>query len=229
MAGKRVAKTVKAIEKQMNDPVLYSFRRCPYAIRARLALRASGIRVAIREVVLADKPAALRQLSVRATVPVLVVNQTEVIGESLDIMLWALQQCDPQGWLPADALLMAESRQLIAANDGEFKQSLDRYKYADRFPEQPQALYRAEAERFLALLEKRLAHSPYLLCERLTLADMAIFPFIRQFANVESDWFEQSPYPQLRRWLASLLRSPLFASVMVKYVPWREGDPAVIC
>jgi len=211
----------------MSYPVLYSFRRCPYAIRARLALRASAVQVALREVVLADKPAALRERSAKATVPVLVVNDLEVMDESLDIMVWALQQNDPQGWLLKDDRLIVESKRLVTANDSEFKPWLDRYKYADRFPEYPMEYYRGQAEVFLLRLEAMLAHSPFLLGERPTLPDMAIFPFIRQFANVDKQWFDNSPYPFLQTWLAELLGSPLFASVMEKYPQWQVGDPEV--
>ncbi|VAW89450.1 Probable glutathione S-transferase [hydrothermal vent metagenome] len=212
----------------MNHPVLYSFRRCPYAIRARLALRASGIQVLLREVILADKPEALRQLSDKATVPVLVVDLTQVVDESLGIMMWALRQHDPDGWLVKDTTLVAESERLISVNDVEFKLSLDRYKYADRFPEHPLAFYRAQAERFLTVLEVKLTSSPYLLSERPTLADMAIFPFIRQFANVDKVWFEKSPYPHLQAWLSGLLVLPLFTGVMDKYVQWQPDDPVVL-
>ncbi len=212
----------------MNHPVLYSFRRCPYAIRARLALRASAVQVVLREVVLADKPEVLRQLSTSATVPVLVVAENHVIDESLDIMLWALQQSDSAGWLASDDERVAESQRLIAVNDSEFKPCLDRYKYSDRFPEQSMAFYRAEAEVFLTVLEAKLQFSPYLLSEHPMLADMAIFPFIRQFAKVDQAWFEKSPYPALRAWLMGLLALPLFTSVMDKYAQWQPDDPVVM-
>jgi len=212
----------------MNHPLLYSFRRCPYAIRARLALRVSDISVVLREVVLADKPEELQLLSAKATVPVLVVNQTEVIDESLDIMLWALKQSDPHAWLLSDAGSITECERLILENDNDFKSFLDRYKYADRFPDHPPEFYRAQAERFLLVLEARLGTSPYLLADRPTLADMAIFPFIRQFSNVDKVWFEQSPYPHLRAWLERLLVLPLFTGVMGKYIKWQRNDPVVI-
>ncbi len=212
----------------MRYPLLYSFRRCPYAIRARLALRVSGIQVTLREVVLADKPAALRACSAKATVPVLVVNHQHVIDESVAIMVFALKQNDPQEWLVTDADLAAECQRLIAYNDGEFKSHLDHYKYADRFPNQPMEVYRAQGESFLSELEAKLAISPYLLCERPTFADMAIMPFIRQFANVDKEWFEQRPYPHLQAWLMELLRQPLFTSVMDKYKQWQEGDPVIM-
>ncbi|MCF6325301.1 MAG: glutathione S-transferase [Gammaproteobacteria bacterium] len=212
----------------MNHPVLYSFRRCPYAIRARLALRVSGVQVVLREVELADKPELLYQLSTKATVPVLVIAENDVIDESLGIMRWALQQSDPDGWLVSDNERVAESQRLIAANDTEFKPCLDRYKYSDRFPEQSMEFYRTQAEVFLKELEAKLISSPYLLSERPTLADMAIFPFIRQFANVDKGWFEKSPYPHLQCWLTGLLVLPLFNSVMDKYAQWQPDDPGVI-
>ncbi|MBL1259404.1 MAG: glutathione S-transferase [Thiotrichaceae bacterium] len=212
----------------MDHPILYSFRRCPYAIRARLALRASGVQVVLREVVLADKPAALRQLSAKATVPVLVDAENNVIDESLDIMRWALRQSDPDGWLMSDNERVAESQCLISTNDTEFKPCLDRYKYADRFPEQSVEFYRAQAEVFLTVLEAKLTASPYLLSECPTLADMAIFPFIRQFANVDKAWFEKSPYRHLQAWLTVLLALPLFTGVMDKYAQWQPDDPVVM-
>jgi len=212
----------------MNYPIFYSFRRCPYAIRARLALRASGIQVALREVVLADKPAALRLISPKATVPVLVVSQQQVIDESLEIMYWALRQHDPQGWLSGDAALIAECDRLIAFNDTQFKPQLDRYKYADRFPQQSMEVYRAEGEVFLTQLEAKLAVTSYLLGDHPTLADMAIVPFIRQFSSVDSDWFAQCPYPALQAWLNKLLHAPLFISVMTKYHKWNAMDGSVI-
>lgn len=211
----------------MTYPILYSFRRCPYAIRARLALRVSGIQVVLREVVLADKPAALRLISPKATVPVL-VSQQKVIAESMEIMYWVLHQHDPQDWLKGDAERIAEGERLIAYNDSEFKPQLDRYKYADRFPQQPMEVYRAEGEVFLQQLEAKLAVTSYLLCERPTLADMAIVPFIRQFSSVDSEWFGNSSYPFLRAWLKKLLVTPLFTSVMTKYQKWEEGDEPVI-
>ena len=212
----------------MSHPVLYSFRRCPYAIRARLALRVSAVQVVLREVVLADKPESLRSYSTKATVPVLVVDDLEVIDESLDIMMWALQQHDPQGWLLTDDKLIAESKRLITTNDIEFKPWLDRYKYADRFPEYPMTYYRDQAEVFLSRLEELLARAPFLLGEASTLADMAIFPFIRQLANTDKQWFENSSYPCLQAWLETLLQLPLFTSVMDKYPQWKAGDPDMI-
>ncbi|OUR86787.1 glutathione S-transferase [Gammaproteobacteria bacterium 42_54_T18] len=205
-------------------PLLYSFRRCPYAMRARLALYSSGIQVALREVVLRDKPADLRELSPKATVPVLVTPEGQVIDESLDIMLWALEQSDPEGWLLKGKATMV----LIGQNDGQFKHWLDHYKYADRFPEHSASYYREQAEVFIAELEARLSAYSYLMAEKLSLADVAIFPFIRQFAHVDKSWFDQAPYPKVQIWLAELLKSSRFTDVMVKYPQWHVESDVVL-
>lgn len=202
----------------MARPILYSYRRCPYAMRARMALHYAGIAVEIREIDLKNKPAHLLQVSPKATVPVLVINDASVLEQSLDIMHWALQQQDSDNWLGADQLLM---QQLIAENDGWFKQALDQYKYANRFPEQSADVYRAQGEIFLQKLENLLNQSPFLLGQQLSLADIAIFPFIRQFAAVDTAWFDgdntnTAPYPALKAWLHQLVTSELFISIMQK-------------
>ena len=199
----------------MSKPILYTFRRCPYAIRARLALKVSGVELEMHEVSLRAKPQELLDCSPKGTVPVLQLADGTVIEQSLDIMRWALARHDPQAWLGPHGLAEQDSA-LIARNDGQFKQDLDRYKYAERFPQQPATHYRQQAETFLAELESRLAAAPWLGGQRPGLADFAIFPFIRQFAGVESDWFQQSPYRHLMRWLDRLLVSPLFVAVMQK-------------
>lgn len=197
----------------MSLPILYSYRRCPYAMRARMALKYAGIALEIREIVLKAKPAEMLKVSPKATVPVLVLVDGTVIEQSLDIMLWALQQQDTDGWLNADDNLM---QQLIADNDGAFKQALDKYKYAIRFPEQSAEVYRAQGEVFLTKLETLLSRSQYLLGNQISLADIAIFPFIRQFSGVDSAWYEAAPYPQLKVWLKTLIESELFISIMQK-------------
>ncbi len=194
-------------------PILYSYRRCPYAMRARMALSYAGIRVEIREIALKDKPAHMLQVSPKGTVPVLVLADGKVIDQSLDIMVWALQQNDADGWLAADAV---RSQQLIAENDGAFKQNLDRYKYAIRFPEQPAEYYRSAGEQFLAKLELQLQSGDFLFGNSVTLADIAIFPFIRQFAAVDPSWFETTDYIKLKYWLQRLVTSALFEQVMAK-------------
>lgn len=194
-------------------PILYSYRRCPYAMRARMALRYANIAVEIREISLKQKPAHMLQVSPKGTVPVLVLTDGSVIEQSLDIMHWALSDTDHEGWRDADA---EQTISLIAENDGTFKQCLDRYKYADRYPEQSAEFYRTQGEVFLLRLESQLSKNLFLLGEKPSLADIAIFPFIRQFAAVDAAWFEQSQYPQLRNWLQFFVSSALFCKVMEK-------------
>nr|WP_320135083.1 glutathione S-transferase [uncultured Amphritea sp.] len=209
-------------------PILYSFRRCPYAIRARLAIAGSGQSVTLREVVLKDKPAAMLQASPKATVPVLVLPEGRVIDESRDIMRWALRQSDPHNWLCADDPdQLWQSEGLIQENDAVFKQHLDRYKYFERYPGHSQDYYRQQCEVTLGRLERQLQQSAFLTGELCRLADIAIFPFIRQFAHVDRDWFYSAPYPGLQRWLDYHLTSPLFLSVMKKYPRWEEGDAVI--
>lgn len=196
----------------MSDAVLYSFRRCPYAMRARMALRYSGVAVQIIEVSLKAKPAEMLALSPKGTVPVLSVDG-RVIDESLAIMRWALAQNDPEGWLLGDD---RATLALIEENDQGFKYQLDRYKYAERYPEYPMEHYRAEGEVFLMKLEGFLAEREYLLAGHLSLADVALAPFVRQFAHVDREWFGQAPYPRLQGWLQRFLESPLFVAVMAK-------------
>ncbi|MBJ2243828.1 glutathione S-transferase [Pseudomonas sp. MF6768] len=200
----------------MSETLLFSFRRCPYAMRARMALRYSGVALRIVEVSLKAKPAEMLALSPKGTVPVLCVGG-QVIDESLAIMHWALAQNDPEDWLleadPAAQRLMA---QLIGENDQDFKVHLNRYKYAERYPEQPMEHYRAEGEVFLRQLEGLLAQRDYLLADHLSLADVALMPFIRQFAHVDREWFTTTPYPRLQQWLQRFLAAPLFTAVMAK-------------
>ena len=196
----------------MSEGVLYSFRRCPYAMRARMALRYSGVAVQIIEVSLKAKPAEMLALSPKGTVPVLSVDG-RVIDESLAIMRWALAQNDPEGWLLEDD---GATQALIEENDQGFKYQLDRYKYAERYPEQPMEHYRAEGEVFLSKLEGLLAEREYLLAGHLSLADVALAPFVRQFAHVDREWFGRAPYPRLQAWLQRFLESPLFIAIMAK-------------
>ncbi|WP_435036306.1 glutathione S-transferase [Pseudomonas neuropathica] len=191
---------------------LYSFRRCPYAMRARMALRYSGVAVDIVEVSLKAKPAEMLAISPKGTVPVLNADG-RVIDESLEIMRWALAQHDPQNWLLEDDARIAE---LIEANDQVFKVHLNRYKYAERYPEQPMEVYRAEGALFLQRLEELLTDREYLLADHLSLADVALLPFVRQFAHVDREWFAQTPYVRLQAWLQRFLESELFTSIMKK-------------
>ncbi len=209
-----------------SHPILYSFRRCPYAMRARLAIANSTISVELREVVLRNKPQQLLDISAKGTVPVLLLPDGTVIDESLDIMYWALAQNDPDNWLAND--LTEDIKQLIQDNDGEFKYYLDRYKYADRYPEQHETYYREQAEQFLIGLENRLSQHRFLCSDNISLADMAIFPFIRQFANVNTDWFQSSGYNHLKLWLKQHIESELFISIMDKYPAWQADNEVLL-
>jgi glutathione S-transferase len=206
----------------LSDNVLYSFRRCPYAMRARMAIAVSGIQVELREVVLRDKPQALLDISPKATVPVLLTSDNIVIDESLNIMHWALKQSDPDNWLSNI------NNELIANNDGDFKHWLDRYKYADRYPEHSEHYYRQQGEEALLMLENLLEESAFLAGNNITFTDIAIFPFIRQFASVDLNWFEQAPYLNLRLWLENFIESTLFLSIMHKYPAWQEDQTKVV-
>jgi glutathione S-transferase len=197
-------------------PLLYSFRRCPYAIRARMAVYSAAIPIQLEEVSLKDKPSAMLELSSKGTVPVL-VDGDKVIDESLEIMQWALMQNDPNYWyVSLSKEELSRSQELIRDNDSEFKTWLDRYKYADRHPEHSQEYYRNQCASYLERLEAVLTRQPYLIRHEITFADVAIFPFVRQFSMVDQNWFAHGPYPNLNRWLTSLLELPLFIRVMAK-------------
>ncbi len=191
-----------------------------------MAIRYSGIPVELREVVLKHKPDAMLKASPKATVPVLVLEDGQVIDESLEIMHWALAQNDPDNWLIPQ--LKPASDSLIRENDNIFKIHLDHYKYFERFPEHPQATYRNKGEVFLNRLEQKLQQNHFLLSSHPTLTDIAIFPFIRQFVHVDLDWFRQSPYVGLANWLDYWLTSELFSSVMKKYDAWDEASNGII-
>ena len=206
-------------------PVLYSFRRCPYAIRARMALRVAGIKVVLREVDLGAKPAEMLLASPKASVPVLVLQDNHVIDESLDIMNWALGENDPQDWLKTKN---TGAQALIAANDGEFKHHLDRYKYPQWHEGAVREEHRTEAERFLRALEQRLTEHAYLDSNQLSILDAAIVPFIRQFSMVDEAWFAASPYPALRAWLTQFLQGDHFLAVMGKQPLWVKGDTPIL-
>lgn len=195
-------------------PILYTFRRCPYAIRARMALEYAKINVHQYEVDLKNKPQAMINASSKATVPVLVFEDGSVIDESMDIMLWALTQSDPDGW--CNQKHNSQYHDLIQANDVQFKPILDNYKYPQKSEKKDPNYYRDEATAYLHQLNALLTKNTYLLSEHISLADVAIFPFIRQFYMVDQQWFEHSEYKHLNAWLSSFLNSELFLSVMKK-------------
>ena len=206
-------------------PLLYTFRRCPYAMRARMALHVSGQTCEVRELVLRDKPAHMLEISPKGTVPVLQIPQGEVIDESLDVMLWALRRNDPESWLVPEWGNEGQMRGLIGRCDDEFKPHLDRYKYANRYDGADPLKHRAQAQEFIAELDARLSETPSLFGTRAALADYAIAPFIRQFANTDRLWFDAAPYPHLHRWLSSILDSLIFTTIMEKLPVWKPGDP----
>lgn len=209
-------------------PILYTFRRCPYAMRARLALHAGGAMIELREVVLRNKPESMLAASPKGSVPVLVLPDGSVIDESWEIMLWALHRHDPDEWLGKNAAYADVATPLIVENDTTFKYYLDRYKYPDRYPGHTQIHYRIQAEIFLKGLENRLQATPWLLGDTLSIADAGIFPFIRQFADVDKSWFGQSPYVSIQNWLIKLSNTERFDAVMKKYPPWKPGDIPII-
>ena len=206
-------------------PILYSFRRCPYAMRARMALWIAGITAELREVKLANKPAELNEASSKATVPVLVLSDGTVIDESIAIMRWALAHNDPENWLAGD------DPALIARADGPFKHHLDRYKYPNRYEDEADhgnVDHRAEALAILCDLNARLAETGQLCGTGRTLCDIALFPFIRQFANHDRAWFDAADLPHLHPWLGGHLASDLFAAIMPKFQPWAAGDAPIV-
>ena len=194
-------------------PLLYSFRRCPYAMRARMALYQAGVQCEIIEVELKVKPAAMLALSPKGSVPVLQLPSGEVLDESLDIMHWALAQNDPAHWLPSSWVI---SQSLMDENDTDFKANLDRYKYPQRFPGGDSVEAGDKGLLFLRKLTTQLNGNDYLLGQQVSFVDIAVFPFIRQFANTDVQWFAAQDLPSVQRWLDSLVNSVLFKTVMEK-------------
>ena len=204
-------------------PILWTFRRCPYAMRARLAIQSSGQQMELREILLSDKPAPFLAASPKATVPVVQTGDT-VIEESREVMLWALGRDDPEGWLD----MPQEGHALIDTSDGPFKTALDHTKYAVRYPDRDEAEERARALEFLTELNDRLTQSRFLMGSRRSLADMAILPFVRQFANTDRDWFDAQGLGPLTSWLDDFLTSDRFRAIMTKYPPWQNGQDQVL-
>ena len=200
--------------------VLYSFCRCPYAMRARLALRVSGVVYELREIALKAKPAEMLMASPKGTVPVLCLPTGEVLEQSLDIMLWALQQHDPEAWLPDSAEAWALTHAGIGLNDGEFKAHLDRYKYPQRFGLANGLLHRAHGAELLMRWQDSLQHQAYLSGQRWGLLDACVAPFVRQFARTDRVWFEAQPWPHLTQWLLAFENSEDYLAVMDKHPVW---------
>jgi glutathione S-transferase len=200
-------------------------------MRARLAIWASGQTVELREVVLRSKPPELLAASPKATVPVLVMPSGQVLDQSLDIMYWALQQNDPLAWLAPSHGTIETMQALVAQVDGDFKHHLDRYKYPGRYEDDstPRSthLHQSAASLLLMEMEKRLVKQPFLFGAHASLADMAVAPFVRQFAHVNTDWFAAQPWPRLQAWLSAWESSEALAQVMQKFAPWQAGAPAI--
>ncbi len=190
-----------------------------------MALQAGQRQVELREVLLKDKPTEFLKASPKATVPVLVLENGAVLDESLDIMRWALSSKSASSLLAPDSWWLSA---LVERNDGEFKQHLDHYKYADRFPEASEIDYRDRAMPDLQHLDQILSQQLYLSGPVVGVLDLAIFPFIRQFVAVDRVWFDSSEMRYLRNWFNGLLESALFLAVMQKYKPWRPGDASVV-
>lgn len=206
-------------------PILYSFRRCPYAMRARLAIAQAGIEVELREVVLRDKPKQLLEASPKGTVPVLVLPDGKVIEESYEIMCWALNSAADCDWNK----LRGECDIWVQRNDNDFKQWLDRYKYADRYPDHPESYYQQRCLQWFEVLEAQLKEQGgYLLGNQMGLADAALLPFVRQCAHVKRDWFYQQNVPAVHAWLDHFLSMPLFLRVMNKYPQWHHDTQPTI-
>lgn len=203
-------------------PILWSFRRCPYAMRARLAIASSGQKVELREILLRDKPEAFLATSAKGTVPVLDLDGA-VIAESIDVMRWALGQSDPAGWLN----MPAAGHNLIAQADGPFKTALDLYKYHVHHPDGTRGIAQQDGAAFLIQLDKMLIAQDWLYGQQ-SLADMAILPFVRQFANTDRAWFDAQDWPNLLRWLGAFTRNSGFANIMTKYPPWHPDQDRVL-
>ena len=202
-----------------DKPIFWNFRRCPYAMRARLAILNAGVTVEIREILLRDKPVAFLETSPSGTVPCLRTADA-VYDESLDIMIWALEQRDPNGLLN----MPEDGWDVIKANDGPFKAALDHTRYITRYPELDLETEREKASAHLRTLDRKLADHGFLFGDKMTIADLAILPFIRQFAHIDREWFDAQNWTNLRGYLDRFLTSDLFAQVMEKRKPWVEGD-----
>ena len=209
-------------------PVLYSFRRCPYAMRARLALHASEIEVELREILLREKPQEMLEASPKGTVPVLVFDNGQVLEESLDIIRWSLKQNDKEGWLNFSEQSLKQADELIAESDGPFKAALDAYKYGARALDTDTSEARDTGADFIVKLNKKLDGNDWLFGEKFSVADGAILPFIRQFAHVDRDWFWRQNWHNAIRWLEAFLASERFASIMKKYPQWQTGEDGVV-
>jgi len=209
-----------------NLPILYSFRRCPYAMRARMAIHISSQKCEIREVLLRDKPPSMLEYSSKGTVPVLVLQSGEVIDESLDVIDWALNMNDPDNWQRSKN--NEKTKELIKINDGEFKYHLDRYKYSKRYDNEDPEFHRKKCLSFIEKVNSELQNSKYIFDDAISYIDISLLPFIRQFRIADNEWFDELPYENVKSWLSNFLNSELLKSIMSKYDIWKEGDEVTI-
>ena len=209
-----------------NLPILYSFRRCPYAMRARMAIHISGQKCELREVLLRDKPPSMLEYSAKGTVPVLILQDGNVIDESLDVIDWALNLNDPDEWQRSKDT--KKTKELIKINDGEFKYHLDRYKYSKRYDNEDPEFHRKKCLKFIESINNELNNSEYIFDDNISYADIVVLPFIRQFRIADIEWFDSLPYDNLKKWLSSFLDSSLLHSIMKKYDLWKEGDKSIV-
>ena len=209
-----------------NLPILYSFRRCPYAMRARMAIHISDQRCELREVLLRNKPPSMLQYSAKGTVPVLILQDGKVIDESLDVIDWALNLNDPDDWQRSKDT--KKTKELIKINDGEFKYHLDRYKYSKRYDNEDPEFHRKKCLKFIESINNELNNSKYIFDDNISYADIVLLPFIRQFRIADIEWFDSLPYDNLKKWLSSFLNSSLLNSIMKKYDLWKEGDKSIV-
>ena len=209
-----------------NLPILYSFRRCPYAMRARMAIHISSQKCEIREVLLRDKPPSMLEYSSKGTVPVLVLQSGEVIDESIDVIEWALNLNDPDNWQRSKD--NEKTKELIKINDGEFKHHLDRYKYSKRYDNEDPEFHRKKCLSFIEKVNSELQNSKYIFDDAISHIDISLLPFIRQFRIADNEWFDELPYENVKSWLSNFLNSELLKSIMYKYDLWKEGDEVTI-
>ena len=209
-----------------NLPILYSFRRCPYAMRARMAIHISSQKCEILEVLLRDKPPSMLEYSSKGTVPVLVLQSGEVIDESLDVIEWALNLNDPDNWQRSKD--NEKTKELIKINDGEFKHHLDRYKYSKRYDNEDPEFHRKKCLSFIEKVNSELQNSKYIFDDEISYIDISLLPFIRQFRIADNEWFDELPYENVKSWLYIFLNSEILKSIMYKYDLWKEGDEVTI-
>ena len=207
-----------------NTPILYSFHGCPYCLRARMALKYAQLKIILRDVDLKDLPEEARAVSSHATVPSLVISDDEYFDESWDIVKWAVEQNDPANWLGQGNEFLQDAEMLVETNDHSFKGDLVKYKNPDSHPEQPMEYYRERGEEFLEELNEMLEENTFLLASHISIADIAVFPLVREFVMVDRDWFDDAPYPKLQTWLESIQNTDCFKQVMKEHKIWQPGS-----